>query len=829
MAAAPGRALVSNGRIAAIVTCRDLGRYLAEALESVERQTRPASEIVVVDDRSSDVHTRQVLAALRRAGTCVVEGEGRGASAARNQGARLTTSDYLVWLDADDVLEPAYFADAAARLDADASIHFVSCAMRGFGAASYVWRPSAPEFVEAVASGGVPHASTMVRRAVWQQTGGFDETLASFELLDFWATVLERGFAGVVLDEPLLNYRIRRGSGYRRSIQQDTYLERLEHFYAKHRSAIEKHAVALLRHKEVFLEGQRAYRRSLEERTAALQAELATLRAEIAALVRTIEANGDGRVRWGDLRRISPLSDRWGKDRGTPIDRRYVEGFLERHRSDIGGRVLEVRGSEYARRFGTAVTGHDVVDIDPTNQQATIIADLRRADSIPSNTYDCIVLTQTLQLVDDIEAAIAECARILKPGGVLLVTAPTLIRVDDEGGLDGDFWRLTEASARRLFSAAFPVDAFEVTSYGNVLAATSFLYGISMEELTPGELDAVDPDYPVIVGVRAVKPIAPRRRAAVGSRDGAGVVLVYHRIAELTPDSHHLCTPPVAFRSQMACLRDHWTPMALEELIEAAAAGDIPDRAVAVTLDDGYLDALTTASPILEATGVPATFFVNTDNLDVEHERWWDVLERLFLGEGVQQTTGLPPLLTVTVAGHPFEISTATDRDRRAALDLLNQIAWPLDAAVRTQLLHDVCRWSGTATPVRASHRVLTGAEILQLASRPGHAVGDHTVHHLALSKHGAAAQCTEIVESKRAIERLLGKPVTLFSYPYGDYDGNTVAAVRDAGFLGAVTVEAGAIAAGANRLLLPRVEVSARTAAEFEAGLVDMFGRCAV
>jgi peptidoglycan/xylan/chitin deacetylase (PgdA/CDA1 family)/glycosyltransferase involved in cell wall biosynthesis/SAM-dependent methyltransferase len=820
---------MTAGRIAAIVTCRDLGRYVREALESVERQTRPPAEIIVVDDQSTDIYTRQVLAAIQRGGTRVVRGEGRGASAARNLGARLTTADYLVWLDGDDLLAAAYFAEAAARLDADPSLHFVSCAMKAFGDASYVWRPSTPEFVEAVASGGVPHASTMVRRAVWQQIGGFDETLSSFELLDFWATVFERGFAGVVLDEPLLNYRIRRGSGYRRSIQHDTYLTRVEHFYTKHRSAIEQHAIALLQRKEAFLEGQRAYRRSLEERKAAFEAELATLRTEVSALVQTIESSGDARVRLGDLRRVSPLSGRWGKDRGTPIDRRYVERFLERHRTDIRGRILEVRGSEYTRRFGGGVTRHDVVDIDPTNRQATIVADLRRADSIASNTYDCIVLTQTLQLVDDIDAAIAECARILKPGGVLLVTAPTLIRVDDEAGVDGDFWRLTEASARRLFSAAFPVEAFEVTSYGNVLTAASFLYGISMEELTPEELDAVDADYPVIVGIRAVKPTAPQKRARAGSSNGAAVVLVYHRVAELTPDSHHLCTPPATFRSLMACLREHWTPLALEKLLEAAAAGDIPDRAVAVTLDDGYLDALTIASPILEATGVPATFFVNTDRLDIEHERWWDVLERLFLGEGPGQAMRLPPLLTVTVAGHPFEIPTATLRDRAAALEILSQIAWPLDAAAREQIIHDVCIWSGSPAPARASHRVMTGAEILQLAGRPGHTVGDHTVHHLALSKHSADAQRTEIFESKRMLERLLGWPVTLFSYPYGDYDGHTVAAVRDAGFLGAVTVETGAVAAGTNRLLMPRAEVSARSAEEFEAQLTSIFGRCAV
>ena len=120
-------------------------------------------------------------------------------------------------------------------LDDDPDLDFVSCAMRAFEGASYVWKPSPPTFVEAIATGGVPHASTMMRRRLWEALGGFDESLQSFELLDFWASVIERGVRGVILDEPLLNYRVRAGSGYRRSIQPAVYLDRLRHFYGKHR------------------------------------------------------------------------------------------------------------------------------------------------------------------------------------------------------------------------------------------------------------------------------------------------------------------------------------------------------------------------------------------------------------------------------------------------------------------------------------------------------------------------------------------------------------------------------------------------------------------
>ena len=131
---------MTQRRIAAVITCHDLGRTLVEALESVERQTRPAAEIVIIDDASPDLYTRQVLARIEREGTRVAHAGGRGASAARNLGAGLTSADYLVWLDADDVLDPGYFEAAAARLDADAAIDFVSCAMRAFGAANYVWK-----------------------------------------------------------------------------------------------------------------------------------------------------------------------------------------------------------------------------------------------------------------------------------------------------------------------------------------------------------------------------------------------------------------------------------------------------------------------------------------------------------------------------------------------------------------------------------------------------------------------------------------------------------------------------------------------------------------
>jgi len=781
---------MTNCRVAAVITCRDLGRTLDEAIDSVMRQTRPAAEIIVVDDGSSDVYTKQALTRLRNDGTRVIRTGGRGASAARNAGAEATTATYLVWLDADDVLEPGYFAAAASRLDEDSSIDFVSCAMRAFGEATYVWSPTATTFVGAISAGAVPHASTMIRRRTWEAAGRFDETLRSFELLDFWATVFERGGRGIVLEEPLLNYRVRAGSGYRQSIQTDTYRERLHHFYSKHRESVERHWPELIEGKEAFLLGQMEHRKALEARARTLNTELTELRRQVDEAAGELQARGMSRVEWGDLRRSQPLSPRWGLDRGQPIDRYYIERFLERHRADIRGQVLEVREARYTQQFGgTAVAGSDVLDIDASNDDATIIADLRSAGAISTSSYDCIILTQVLQFIDDIHLALSECFRMLRPGGALLVTAPCITRVDVETGPDGDYWRLTEASARKHFAAVFPTTDFDVSTFGNVSACGAFLQGISAQEMVPAELDAADSAFPLLIGVRAVKSASSAQVSAAPSVHWAGtshraVVLAYHRVASLQPDGHHLCTPPDVFREQMRCLARDYAPVSLNDLVEFAAAGQIPARAVAITFDDGYLDALTTASPILTELDIPATFFVNSDRLFEEHERWWDILEHL----------PLPP------------------PEREA----LNQAMWPLDPNGRRQLIADVLARTGSRPCPRATHRVMNAEEIRQLSTRSGHSIGAHSIHHLALTTQPFETKRREVLDDKTVLEQSIGAPVPMFSYPYGDYDAEVVAVVHEAGFLAAFTVDAGVVTAGANRLLLPRYEVTARDYGRF-------------
>lgn len=214
-----------------------------------------------------------------------------------------------------------------------------------------------------------------------------------------------------------------------------------------------------------------------------------------------------GSLYFGSLARTSPISTHWGFDRGLPIDRYYIERFLAAHAADIRGRVLEVADNEYTRRYGgDRVTRSDILHDTAGSPRATLVADLAHADHVPSDSFDCIICTQTLQLIYDVQAAIETLHRILKPGGTLLVTVPTITQIS-RADMDrsGDYWRFTSAAVKRLFSDRFPGGSVSVEAHGNVLAAIAFLHGLATDELKRSELDHMDPDYEMLVTVRAVK------------------------------------------------------------------------------------------------------------------------------------------------------------------------------------------------------------------------------------------------------------------------------------------------------------------------------------
>ena len=146
-----------------------------------------------------------------------------------------------------------------------------------------------------------------------------------------------------------------------------------------------------------------------------------------------------GRVRFGDLRRTTPIAREFGYQRGGPVDRYYIEGFLDEHRGDIAGRVLEIGDDGYTRRFGGArVTRADVLHVEPAAPGVTFVGALEDEALLPDDVFDCIILTQTLHLIFDFEAALRNVRRALVPGGVLLMTVPFISQMDD--GQWGSSW-----------------------------------------------------------------------------------------------------------------------------------------------------------------------------------------------------------------------------------------------------------------------------------------------------------------------------------------------------------------------------------------------------
>lgn len=206
----------------------------------------------------------------------------------------------------------------------------------------------------------------------------------------------------------------------------------------------------------------------------------------------------------GRIRSSRPLSENWGYDRGTPIDRYYIEAFLARNAADVKGDVLEVQEDDYSRRFGGAkVKRQDILNIDATNPAATIIGDLADPETLPTGHFDCIILTQTLHLVFDVAKAIANVRRALRPGGVALITVPGITPVSSGLGYSW-YWSLTEQAVRRLLEAHFDPAKVTVETHGNLLAATAFLHSAAVEEVSRRKLDLFDPAYPVVVTARAV-------------------------------------------------------------------------------------------------------------------------------------------------------------------------------------------------------------------------------------------------------------------------------------------------------------------------------------
>jgi SAM-dependent methyltransferase len=203
-----------------------------------------------------------------------------------------------------------------------------------------------------------------------------------------------------------------------------------------------------------------------------------------------------------------PLYPNFGFGRGWPIDRHYIEGFLEGRASDIRGDVLEAGISpNYTAKFGgdRVVRSHIMYPMEG-RPGGTLVANLETGEGLPRAAFDCAILTQVFQFIFDMPSAVRNAHASLKEGGVLLATFAGISQIAQEDmNIWGEYWRITDAGARRLFGSVFGESHVEVEVFGNCLAACAFLNGMVISDLAPEDLDYRDPEFQLIIAVRAVK------------------------------------------------------------------------------------------------------------------------------------------------------------------------------------------------------------------------------------------------------------------------------------------------------------------------------------
>jgi glycosyltransferase involved in cell wall biosynthesis len=534
--------VVSESPVVSVVTIfLNAEQFVEEAIESVFAQTYDCWELLLVDDGSTDGSTTIARAYAKKHPERVRYLEhrshlNRGMSASRNLGVSNARGTYIAFLDADDVWLPHKLEEQVRILDSQPEAAMVY----GLSEFWYSWAGNQQDrnhdFVHHL---GVPPdtlirpptlltrfflaqdaaipgpTDVLVRRDAIERVGGFEEVFRG-------AYEDEVFYAKVCLNAPVIAVntcwdRYRQHSSSSNSIMENAGREFSARVFFLNWLA-DYLAEQGVTDPEIWRGLQKELWRCRHPHLARLWTGTRQLARRMLPLpVRswlwarwtgTDYCPPVGWVRFGSLRRLSPLSHVFGFDRGLPIDRYYIERFLAKHAADIHGHVLEIEDNIYTRQLGgERVTKSDVLHVSEGEPKVTIVADLTRPDNLPSDTFDCIVLTQTLQFIYDVRAAIRTVYHILKPGGVVLASVPGISLIS-RYDMDrwGQYWSFTTLSTRRLFEEVFPSSNLTVEAHGNVLAAISFLHGLATQELGQKNLTYQDPDYEVIITVRAVKP-----------------------------------------------------------------------------------------------------------------------------------------------------------------------------------------------------------------------------------------------------------------------------------------------------------------------------------
>lgn len=536
--------------VSIIITTYNHAKYLPESIESVTGQTYQNIELIIVDDGSVD-DTREVVARYPQARYHYQQNQ--GLAAARNTGIFLANGEMLVFLDADDWLYP----DAVALNLAHFSLHPDAAFVSGwFDKVSdkkeilhplmLVTGPPKDRFYAALLTGNYigMHATVMYQRRVFTYFL-YDVNLKACEDYDLYLRVA-RIFKIHAHPRVVAGYRIHENnmSGNIRMMLRSVKLVLTRHYrtlpaaadYPPVKEGIrvwERYYAEEILHRFLYRDKYPGYQYNLQDGvfcffTLPFRCLKALFLAGMYGLKKIVRAvlplplqrwcyrkgwihqflPRTGRVKMGDFQRVTPFDREFGYNRGGPVDRYYIEEFLNANREAIRGNVLEIGDNAYTLKFGDSrVDKTDILHVDANNPQATIIGDLSDLPQVADMQFDCIILTQTLHLIYDHQKALATCYRILKNGGTLLLTVPGITNIDPGQWRETWYWSFTGLSVSRMLEEIFLPGNSVVKTFGNVLAATGFLYGMGSGELSNAQKDFPDPGYPVVITARAIKNI----------------------------------------------------------------------------------------------------------------------------------------------------------------------------------------------------------------------------------------------------------------------------------------------------------------------------------
>jgi glycosyltransferase involved in cell wall biosynthesis/peptidoglycan/xylan/chitin deacetylase (PgdA/CDA1 family) len=849
--------------VSAVVIFLDAEEFIEEAIESVFAQTYDRWELILVDDGSTDhspeiargyaeQHPERVFYATHP------DGVNRGMSASRNRGVEVSRGELIAFLDADDVWLPMKLDEQVAVLASHPEVGVVYGRTEwwyswsgdpGSGVSDYLFDPAVPLdsvidppslVLPLIRNEAPPYTcSLMVRRGAYERLGGFEESFRGlFEDQVFFAKVF-------------LHERV-----YVASACWDRYRQHERSACSIGLREAELHSVDLSPVRGRFLEWLDGYLAphipGSSPIRAALSHEVSPYRHQTAPV---------------EIRAVEQVGKDAAQLLGSHLDFPEVGALTGGHRIDFLGWVLGRKSPAVAIEItsGERVVSHSEVELRRPDLRATF-PDATDVDRAGFRARVSAVGTADLELavwaiLEDgsrVHLAVVRTRRGWREQDLTLGSPLVSVAVVGDAtpeallttarSIEGQTYPKIEVVVSDVDPARWPGghvparraesrDAFEdalrasrgeflaVVEAGATLQANAVEVGLRELERDPALLRSSAGGGETVYRRTLTELPRPRNGGdhAGNPKGRRAAILLYHRVAEPETDPWSLAVARDRFAEQVEILREGFTPIPLRELVEKLDDG-LPERAVAITFDDGYADNLENALPLLERAGLPATFFLTTGKLGEDGEFWWDDLERILLRPG---TLSSPLLLRVDGIEHEWDLGEDARYDPHRAASFsswramdpapttrhslyveLYQLLRPMEDMRRRELIDELLVAAGLDVTGRPGNRILSPDEVVTLGGSNGVEVGAHTSTHPKLSALGPTAQLREIEESKRRLEELLGSTVSGFAYPHGgtnDYDRKSVSAVREAGFEFACAAFHGVIFRASPRFELPR------------------------